>query len=459
MKKESGGIRQSAALLAFVLLLSLAGCGRERPQDGSAESPAAAAATQVEVAAATAPPADDAGPEEAEGGTAPATAGTAATAAPEAGAPLPAPAGTDTLQVTFLDVGQGDCAVLRCGSHVMVIDGGAPGKSNVLYSYLKKQGIGHVEYMVATHPDSDHIGGLAGGLNAATAGMLYCTEETGDSSAFRDVEKFAAEQGVTVTVPNAGDTFTLGKARVYVLAPEPGLVLSDNTSLVLRVVFGETSFLFTGDAEIQDEVWLLDQDVPLKSTVLKVGHHGSASSTTEEFLQAVAPEYAVISVGNNPYGHPTEEVLNRLKGYGVKVLRTDEQGPVAFLSDGSSFRIYKGQAAFELGSPEAPARMDGEAIDAAGSSAEGAAEAGRAGGTGGAEAGAASGAAPGAAAGTAERAVPAGVTYIGNANSMKFHLPDCASANKMKEENKVYFTGGRDEVIAQGYTPCGQCHP
>lgn len=241
----------------------------------------------------------------------------------------------DLLTVTFLDVGQGDAAVLQCGGQSMMIDGGKAKASSYIYSWLKKNQISHLDVMVATHTDADHIGGLSGALNYAKVGTAYCPATSGTTKTFQSFVKYLKKQGKSITVPKAGDEFSLGGAQVRILGPTDPQAEGNNSSIVLKVTFGDTSFLFTGDAEREEEQELLESGYDLESTVLKVGHHGSDTSTSYLFLRTVNPQYAVISVGaNNTYGHPTEAVLSRLRDADVKTFRTDLQGTITAVSDG-----------------------------------------------------------------------------------------------------------------------------
>lgn len=241
----------------------------------------------------------------------------------------------DLLTVTFLDVGQGDAAVLQCGGQSMMIDGGKAKASSYIYSWLKKNQISYLDVMVATHTDADHIGGLSGALNYAKVGTAYCPVTSGTTKTFQSFVKYLKKQGKSITVPKAGDEFSLGGAQVRILGPTDPQAEGNNSSIVLKVTFGDTSFLFTGDAEREEEQELLESGYDLESTVLKVGHHGSDTSTSYLFLRTVNPQYAVISVGaDNTYGHPTEAVLSRLRDADVKTYRTDLQGTITAVSDG-----------------------------------------------------------------------------------------------------------------------------
>ena len=246
-------------------------------------------------------------------------------------------------QVHFLDVGQGDCAVVLCDGEAMVIDGGPAGSARYVYSYLRDTlRLSHLDYVVSTHPHIDHVGGLAAVLNAVPADLLLTPVKEWDSKAFRAMMDYADRQGTAVAVPQAGDTLRLGRAAVTILHCWPeaiGLGRTNDASIVLRVDYGKTSFLFTGDAEDWAEYMMIDAGASLKANVLKVSHHGSYTATTEEFLRAVQPEIAVISVGaGNEYGHPHGSVISRLQARHCAILRTDEEKTIVLTSDAESVR-------------------------------------------------------------------------------------------------------------------------
>jgi len=250
--------------------------------------------------------------------------------------PPPIEAGS-TFAVHFIDVGQADCALVSCDGAYMLIDGGNKGDADLVYSYLTNRGIERLEYLVGTHAHEDHMGGLAGAVYAAEIGTALCPVTESDSEYFSDVVAALDKQDKTLTVPEAGDSFTLGSARVTVLGPLKDYDEVNDTSLVLMVEYGSTRFLFTGDMEYGAEIDLVESGTNLSADVLKVGHHGSSSSTCYRFLREVMPEYAVISVGEaNKYGHPNEEVISRLEDADAQIFRTDQCGTIIARSDGES---------------------------------------------------------------------------------------------------------------------------
>ena len=183
--------------------------------------------------------------------------------------------------VYFIDVGQGDASLTLCDDSSMLIDGGQSKQSDKIYAFLKEKGIDHLDYIVATHPDDDHVGGLAGALNYATVDTAFSPVSANDSISFENFKKYLDKQGVEITVPVAGDTYPLGDSTVTVLGPKEAADSDNNNSIILKVTHGENSFLFTGDAEREEENDIIDAGADLESTVLKIAHHGSASSTSD----------------------------------------------------------------------------------------------------------------------------------------------------------------------------------
>lgn len=325
-----------------------------------------------------------------------------------------------SFEIHYIDVGQADAALVLCDGQAMLIDGGNRADSSLIYSYLKSRNLTYLDYIVCTHPHEDHVGGLPGALNYAAVGTAYAPVMDYDNDVYRNFKKYLAEQEVEITVPDVGDTFLLGSAEVTVIGPTvtDSVAKLNNTSIVLRVTYGETSFLFTGDAEREEEQAILETGYEIQSTVLKVGHHGGATSTTYPFLREVAPEYAVISVGEgNTYGHPTDDVLSRLRDADVTVYRTDRQGTVICSSDGQTVS-FSGEMGGNAEAEEIRNRdMQSETEE-----------------------------------------MPA-ADYVLNVRSKKFHKPACQSVSDMKDANKQYYTGGREDLIEQGYSPCGRCTP
>lgn len=255
--------------------------------------------------------------------------------------PTPTVQATQTLKnsplvVHFIDVGQADAALLQCEDDVLLIDGGNVADSDLIIAYLKKLNIENIDYMVCTHAHEDHVGGLSAPLSVMPVGAVYASVMEKDSKAYQTFKQKVAAQNKEIMHPVNYENFPLGSARVEILAAPDNADSINNSSIILKVVHGNKAFLFTGDAEREEEQTLLGKGL-LKADVLKVGHHGSDTSTSYVFLREVMPEYAVISCGKgNSYGHPSEEVLSRLRDANVKVYRTDLQGDIVAVSDGEN---------------------------------------------------------------------------------------------------------------------------
>lgn len=246
--------------------------------------------------------------------------------------------------IHFIDVGQADSALVTCDGHYMLIDGGNVDDSDLVYSVLERETNGHLDYVIGTHAHEDHIGGLSGAFEAVTADTTFCPVTDYNSKAFRNFKQYAEEKGNGLTIPSVGDTFSLGNAEVTVLAVNSVPDDTNNTSIVLRIVYGDTSFLFTGDAEEEAEEVILQSGQDIQSTVLKVGHHGSRTSTSEAFLDTVNPAYAVISCGkDNSYGHPHDITLAKLQSKDIEIFRTDELGDIYCTSDGKDVTFTYGE--------------------------------------------------------------------------------------------------------------------
>lgn len=311
----------------------------------------------------------------------------------------------DRLTVQFLDVGQADCALVECGGEYLLIDGGNRDDSQLVVSFLEQQGVTELAAVVCTHAHEDHVGGLPAVLAVYPTKAVYAPTKTYSSNIFDKFIYYTDQQGLEITIPAPGDRFSLGQATVTVLGPVKAYAETNNTSIVLRIDYGDTAFLFTGDMETEAENDMLDYwegKMNWKTDVLKVGHHGSNSSTGYRFLNEVHPEQAVISVGTgNTYGHPHAEPMSRLYQAQAAVFRTDKLGTVQAVSDGESIVFtWENQSAVPENAEAAPS------------------------------------------------------VFIGNKNSKKFHTPDCK--NLPAQKNSVEFASYQDAIDA-GYAPCGSC--
>ena len=327
--------------------------------------------------------------------------------------PSSAAAAVDTVEAPFemhfIDVGQALSVLVECDGQYMLYDGGNVDDGSLVVSYLQSQGVEQLEYVFCSHAHEDHVGGLAAALAYFPAYHVYSPVTEASTKCFKDFVKYTQQQGLQVEVPAVGTTWPLGGATVTMVGPVAQYSDTNDTSIVLRIEYGSTSFLLTGDMEKTAETDLVNSGVNLRADVLQVGHHGSSTSTGYLFLNSVLPEMAVISCGvNNKYGHPHEETLSILRDAGVDVYRTDLQGTITIGSDGQKYTV--GTEHFAEDAQLNP-------TDPAASS-------------------------------TAQQA------YIGNVNSKKFHLPSCS--NLPAEKNQILFSS-YDEAVEAGYTPCSSC--
>lgn len=242
------------------------------------------------------------------------------------------------LKVHFIDVGQADSILIQQGNQAMLVDGGNNGDATTIKNYINDLGITELQYFVGTHVHEDHIGSADYIINSFKVGKVYFPKQTSSTKTFQDFVTAVKNKGLKLTVPTVGESFKLGEATVTILAPNSTEYKDTNDySIVLKVTFGSNSFLLTGDAESVSEKEMISKGLNLEATVLKVGHHGSQSSSSDAFLDKVKPKYAVISVGKeNSYGHPSQDVMSRLKSRNIPVYRTDEQGTIVATSNGNT---------------------------------------------------------------------------------------------------------------------------
>lgn len=250
-----------------------------------------------------------------------------------------------TFSIHFIDVGQGDSALVECDGHYMLIDGGETTAGEKIYKVLENKGIKRLEYLVISHLHTDHYGGLIKAVTyASSIGRTLANSDYTNSSKFKELEDQLAINGTTITVPHIGDKFTLGSAEIEVIdVAETGA----NDSLVILITYGGTRFLFTGDIDDSAQTRISDKyqnekDEPFKITLIKMPHHGSYTCTLYRFLRTFKPEYAIISVGaGNLYGHPDRETIDMLNSrtWTPKVYRTDQNGDIIVRSDGRTLTV------------------------------------------------------------------------------------------------------------------------
>lgn len=245
------------------------------------------------------------------------------------------------LKISYIDVGQADSILIQQGSSSMLIDAGNNADAQKVKNYISSEGITKLDYVVGTHPHEDHIGGMDYVINSFEIGKIYMPKATSTTKTFKDVVTAIKNKGMKATVPTPGETFKLGDAECTVLGPINSNAGDLNSySIVLKIVYGNNKFLFTGDAQVSNEQDMINKGYDLSADVLKVGHHGSHTSTCQQFLDKVNPKYAVISVGkDNDYGHPHKETMDRLQAKNITIYRTDESGTIVCTSDGSNIKF------------------------------------------------------------------------------------------------------------------------
>ncbi|WP_310604745.1 ComEC/Rec2 family competence protein [Anaerosporobacter sp.] len=242
-----------------------------------------------------------------------------------------------TMKVHYIDTGESDSILIESDHHYMLIDAGDVDDVDTVVNYLNTQKVKKLDYLILTHPHADHIGAASEVVNTFTVGKIIMPSKANTTKVFETLLDTIASNNLKITKPVVGNSYTLGNATFTLLAPNSTTYGSNlnNHSISLRLVNGNNSFLFIGDCEAEAISDILENKQALDSDVLLCGHHGSKTSTTAELLDAVTPTYAVISVGNNSYGHPSDSTLSLLKKNKITTYRTDESGTIIATSTGS----------------------------------------------------------------------------------------------------------------------------
>ncbi len=250
------------------------------------------------------------------------------------------------LIIHYIDVGQGDSMLLQADGMNMLIDTGSKSAKDKLFNYLDSLNVKKLDYIIATHPHEDHIGSMGYTIDKYEVGTIYAPKKNSTTATYKAMIKAVANANKKITVAKAGEKFTFGNnVLCEIVAPNSSSYENiNNYSIVMKVTFGKTSFLFTGDAEEETENEILENNFNINSDILKLGHHGSATSTTDEFLWAVHPKIAVISVGkDNDHGHPHKEILSKLEKQNIQIFRTDKDGTIVLESNGEKIINLRGE--------------------------------------------------------------------------------------------------------------------
>lgn len=258
------------------------------------------------------------------------------------------------LEIHFIDVGQGDCSLIMWEGASMLIDCGEREQADAVLKYLKKQGVKKLDYIIATHPHSDHIGGMGDIISELEVGKVIAPRVSDDMTpTTKTYERFLQalkDKALKLTAAKSDTTYTLSSAKASaadkkppkfeILAPVDDYKDLNNYSVVVRLTYGRTSYLFTGDAEKEAELDILENGAEVNSDVLKMGHHGSSTSSCGDFYEAVSPDICVIQCGSgNSYGHPHKETIDKINSSGAKVYRNDTDGTVIVYSDGDEIFV------------------------------------------------------------------------------------------------------------------------
>lgn len=314
------------------------------------------------------------------------------------------PTSEGALEIHYLDVGQADATLLMSGGEAVMIDAGNRDDDSFIVNYINGMGIEQLKYMVFTHPHEDHIGSGEAIINNFGVDKIYMLDEY-DEGVEGYLKRNIESKGIQIERPVPGSMTVFGECEIEFLGPYSDYDNANDDSICLRVIHGNNSIMFTGDAGNRSEREVIENSGDIRADILQAGHHGSSRSNSYYFLREVNPKYVVISCGvDNIYGHPHDEALSRFNDLGAEVFRTDEQGTVIAVSDGDNIT-------FNCEGKKSDRQYNEDYEEA---------------------------------------------EYIGNINSKKYHLPECGGLPK--ENNRVYFMS-REQAEKLGYEPCGNCIP
>ena len=339
------------------------------------------------------------------------------------------------LSITYFNVGQGNSVFIECDDHYMLIDGGASDQSSKINSFLEKKNIEKLDFVVTTNTNEENVGGLAATLKEYDCDMVLVPTNEAANEKYADFLKYTEKNEKSVTVPDVNDTYTLGDAKISVLACASKIDAAQ--SIILQIQHFDTKYLFASDVKTEEEGALYEQHgEALKSDVLFIGNHGSSISSSDAFLDTVNPKIAILSVdGNDGRGLPESKVLDALHQRNIDLYRTDCNGDIKLVSDGKSINISTAKKAnlnqlltsgfIPTPTPEPTLTPITEPTPEP----------------------------------VVEEQKPIEQYYIINTNTGKFHYPTCRSIKRIKDKNKLEFTGTRDDVLVRGYSPCMICNP
>lgn len=354
------------------------------------------------------------------------------------------PSAENSIRVTVLDVGMADSIFIELtDSRCMLIDAGESDSAKTVVDYISSHGYDKIDYLVGTHPHSDHIGGMREVINSFEIGEIFMPRVEHDTYTYEKTLELIDEKGLEITTAKASvDIIDEGELSAEIIAPcSDSYSELNNYSEVVKLSFGSTSFLFMGDAETESENEIT---ADVSADFIKVGHHGSETSSSSEFVDRVGAQYAAVSVAeDNEYSLPSQSVISRWEESGAEVLMTKDVGNIVAESDGSALSVGGESAvAGESSDKDTASSAGGESSIGSENPASSASES--------------SSAEPGA--DSAEASISE-YSWILNTSSKRVHRPDCSQAKNIAEKNRAYSSESLDKLISQGYKPCESCMP
>lgn len=349
----------------------------------------------------------------------------------------------EPFEIHVLDVDQGQSVLVEADGHYMLFDGGGRRVSSFVVSYLKQQGTTSLDCIAVSHYEEDHMCGIIGVLSAFPCNIFLVPPYAGNGDIYQSLAVAALSNGCEIIHPEPGFEISLGNAIVRIIGPQRTDYVSDNDlSLCMTIQYGDSRVIICGDAQHDSETDLINSEEDVAADIYVVNHHGSSTSSMDAFLDRVSPRFAVISCGKvNGYGHPSMETLQRLQTLNVSMFRTDVQGSITAYSDGTDIWFSKdpctdwtagdGNVTFptlENDDGAGVTRVHLNSQKMAGNS-------------------------------VVDTEQEQDFQYVCNTNTKKFHYPGCDSVSQMKEANRLNTNLTREELLAEGYEPCGNCKP